>query len=111
MDRDGFRRSITPVVLFVLLAVAGASAGCFWAPDLAMVRKDLERQLPGVNFEKDVELTLGPVLLAFTRMASRFVPEAAHAKLDYRKQMLLSATQALANRVDSNYYEQRDRVP
>jgi hypothetical protein len=63
----------------LLLAVALVSSGCLWAPDLAMVRRDIERQLPGASFEKEVELSLGPVSLAFARLATRLVPDAREA--------------------------------
>ena len=47
---------LTPVVIVVLLTVAATSMGCMWARELAQVRRDLERQLPGARFEKDIEL-------------------------------------------------------
>jgi hypothetical protein len=50
-----------------------------WAPGLAQVRRDLERQLPGARFEKDIELSLGPVSLAFARLFTRMVPDARQA--------------------------------
>ena len=74
-----YRRVLTPVVILTLIVVAGASFGCMWAPGLAQVRRDLERQLPGARFEKDIELSLGPVSLAFARLFTRMVPDARQA--------------------------------
>lgn len=79
MNRDNYRRALTPIVLVSLLALAGVSSGCLWAPDLAVVRKDIERQLPGVNFDKEIELTLGPISLLFARLVTRMVPDAREA--------------------------------
>jgi hypothetical protein len=72
-------RASTAVIIALLIAVAGTVSGCLWAPDLAGVRKDIERQLPGVHFEKKIELTLGRVAIAFARLITRFVPEAREA--------------------------------
>jgi hypothetical protein len=74
-----YRRAVTPIVIVVLIVVGGAASGCLWAPDLAMVRKDIERQLPGVSFDKEIELTLGPISLAFVRLLTRITPGAQDA--------------------------------
>jgi hypothetical protein len=75
MYTNHYRRAITPIVIVVLIALFGASSGCLWAPDLAMVRRDIERQLPGVSFDKEIELTLGPISLAFARLITRMAPD------------------------------------
>jgi len=79
MYRDNYRRALTPIAVVILLAVVAATSGCLWAPDLAMVRKDIERQLPGASFEKEIELSLGPISLAFARLVTRIVPDAREA--------------------------------
>jgi hypothetical protein len=79
MHRNQKRRALTLIAVVLLIAVLGASSGCLWAPDLAMVRKDIERQLPGVNFDKEIELTLGPISLAFARLVARIVPDGHEA--------------------------------
>jgi len=79
MYGNQYRRALTLIAIVLLIAVAGAASGCLWAPDLAMVRKDIERQLPGVSFDKEIELSLGPVSLAFARMLTRVTPEAQDA--------------------------------
>lgn len=72
-------RASTAVIIVLLIAVAGTASGCLWAPDLAGVRKDIERQLPGVHFDRKIELTLGRVAIGFARLITRFVPEAREA--------------------------------
>lgn len=96
-----YRRALTPVVVLLLLAsLAWTASGCLWAPDLAMVRRDIERQLPGAVFEKEIELTLGPITLAFARMVSRVVPD-AHQASDYLRDV---------SRIELAVYN-ADRVP
>jgi len=73
------KRASTAITIVLLVAISGTVSGCLWAPDLAGVRKDIERQLPGVHFEKKIELTLGRVAIAFARLITRFVPEAREA--------------------------------
>jgi hypothetical protein len=70
----------------MLLAVAGTTSGCLWAPGLVLVRKEIERQLPGTRFEKEIELTIGPVSLVFVRLVTRLVPDAREAS-DYLRDL------------------------
>lgn len=79
MNGYQIRRFSTPIVVVLLIVMAGAASGCLWAPDLAMVRKDIEHQLPGVRFDKEMELSLGPVSLAFARLLTRITPDAEDA--------------------------------
>lgn len=55
-------------------------SGCLWAPELDRVRKDIERQLPGAHFKKDVAFSLGPIALALVKAAVRFVPDTDEAR-------------------------------
>ena len=71
------RNFATVVALF--LAAAIVLPGCLWAPLRAQIRLDLERQLPGASFDKEFEISLGPVSLAFARMVTRLVPDAHDA--------------------------------
>jgi hypothetical protein len=73
------RRMTKPVIILLLLVVAGMTTGCLWAPNLAIVREDLERQIPGVNFDKEIEITLGRLSLTFARLITAFVPDARDA--------------------------------
>jgi hypothetical protein len=73
------RKILAPALVAALIAVAVMSLGCMWAPGLSQVRRDLERQLPGARFEKDVELSMGPVSLAFARLFTNMVPDARQA--------------------------------
>ena len=70
---------IRPAALALVLALL-ASPGCLHSGELSGVRRDLEMQLPGSSFEKNVELSLGPVLLSVTRLVTRFVPDAEEAR-------------------------------
>jgi hypothetical protein len=47
--------------------VAFLTSGCLWAPELDRLRKDIESQLPGSHFKKQITLSLGPVTLALIR--------------------------------------------
>ncbi len=49
--------------------------GCFWAPELDSVRKEIERQIPDAHFEKDFAISLGPISLGLVRTIIRFVPD------------------------------------
>ncbi|MBI4720192.1 MAG: DUF4252 domain-containing protein [Chitinivibrionia bacterium] len=66
------------VAVFVLAAIAGMP-GCLGAPDLAAVRNDIFRQIPGASCDKEIELTLGPVALALARVITAVVPDARDA--------------------------------
>lgn len=68
------------MIAAALIAATLASPGCLWAPELAGIRRDLESQLTGASFHKEVELSLGPVALTFARVAAAFVPGAREAR-------------------------------
>jgi hypothetical protein len=91
---------LTPVAIVIVIAAAGVSIACNWAPGLSEVRRDLERQLPGARFEKDMELSLGPVSLAFARLFTRMVPDAREASGYLRD----------VSRIELAVYE-ADRIP
>lgn len=67
--------SVTGLVVALTLL-----SGCLWAPDLDRVRKEIEDQLPGVHFEKEFAISLGPVSMALARAAVKFVPDASEAR-------------------------------
>jgi len=67
------------LALAVSLAVL-SSPGCLWSPEMAGVRNDIERQLPGSSFHKNVELSFGPVLLTFARVVTSVIPGAREAR-------------------------------
>ena len=68
-----------------ILEVAAAAlllstlSGCLWAPELDRVRKDIERQLPGATFKREVTLSLGPLSLAVARAVVGLTPDAREA--------------------------------
>jgi hypothetical protein len=70
--------------LRALAIVAGlavlSSPGCFWSSELSGVRADLQRQLPGSSFDKNIELSLGPVVMTFARVATSVIPGAREAR-------------------------------
>jgi hypothetical protein len=57
-----------------------ATPGCLWAPELSRVRHDIEHQLPDASFDKEFELSLGPVTLAFARLVTFLIPPAREAR-------------------------------
>lgn len=75
-------RCRAPVVIVIafLIAAGGTLSGCLWAPELANVRRDIERQIPQVRFDKEIELSLGPLTLALARVVTRFIPDAREAR-------------------------------
>lgn len=74
------KQTMKAMVIVLLLVIAGTTTGCLWAPNLAMVREDIEQQLPGVHFDKQIELTLGRASLQFARLITAFVPDARKAR-------------------------------
>jgi len=80
MYRSNSKGVLRLAVVVLLLAVVGGSSGCLWAPDLARVRRDIEDQIPGASFDKEIELSLGPVSLLFVRLVVNVVPAAAEAR-------------------------------
>jgi hypothetical protein len=80
MHRSNIKRALKLAAAVLLLAAVGTSSGCLWAPNLARVRRDLEAQMPGVSFDKEIELSLGPVSLLFARLIVGVVPEAQEAR-------------------------------
>jgi len=57
-----------------------AVPGCFWAPELSSIRRDIQDQLPGASFEKNVELSFGPAAIACARLVTGLVPGAREAR-------------------------------
>ncbi|HET6463223.1 MAG TPA: DUF4252 domain-containing protein [Candidatus Krumholzibacteria bacterium] len=76
------RRSFSTLrgLAMIALLAALSSPGCFWSPELAGVRADLQHQLPGSSFDKNIELSLGPVMMTFARVATSMIPGAREAR-------------------------------
>jgi len=68
MSYTKYIRGISLGLIVLLLS------GCFHASELAQVRRDIEKEVPEAHFDKEVELTLGPMTLGFVRLLSAFVP-------------------------------------
>jgi hypothetical protein len=65
----------------IVLALALlASPGCLRSSELSGVRRDLESQLPGTSFDKELELSLGPALLGIARLVTAVIPDAQEAR-------------------------------
>jgi hypothetical protein len=60
-------------------AVVLSVSGCLWAPDLDRVRKDIEHQIPGAKFDREIALSLGPIALTLVRGVLAVVPESRDA--------------------------------
>jgi len=70
---------MTPIIGLTLILTL--CSGCLWAPDLDRVRRDIEGQLPGVEFNKEFALSLGPVTLGLAKLITKFVPDAEEARM------------------------------
>jgi hypothetical protein len=62
-----------------VIVLVSMSSGCLWAPELDRVRRELQGQLPGVEFKKEFAITLGPLSLGLVRGITGFVPDAREA--------------------------------
>ncbi|UCG53043.1 MAG: DUF4252 domain-containing protein [Candidatus Latescibacterota bacterium] len=54
-------------------------SGCLWAPELDRVRRDIERQIPGAEFKKEIALSLGPVTMGLARLIVKLAPDTEEA--------------------------------
>ncbi|NKB67173.1 MAG: BamA/TamA family outer membrane protein [Candidatus Latescibacteria bacterium] len=50
--------------------------GCFHATELGQLRREIDREMPQVEFEREIEMSLGPMSLGFARLVTFFVPPA-----------------------------------
>jgi hypothetical protein len=76
-------------MLVLALCAPLAAAGCLWTPELSQIQREIQSQLPGAAFEKEVRISLGPLSLGLARFVTRFIPESyvpeageAHAYLE-----------------------------
>lgn len=97
-------------MIVLLLVVIGTTTGCLWAPNLAQVRKDIEQQLPGVHFDKQIELTLGRLSLMFARLVTAFVPDARDAHRYLRDVNRVELAVYNADRVSAGKVSMPDRL-
>jgi hypothetical protein len=76
---------------WILAALLPAVTGCLWTPELSEIQREIERQLPGARFEKDVRINLGPLSLGLARFATGFIPAdmapEAHEAHDYLQEV------------------------
>ena len=66
-------------VITVILGLTLLS-GCLWAPELDRIRRDIESQIPGAHFNKEIAFSLGPVTLGLARLIVNFIPETEEAR-------------------------------
>ncbi|HEX6791381.1 MAG TPA: DUF4252 domain-containing protein [Candidatus Krumholzibacteria bacterium] len=76
MNRVLINRRLAGAVVLALLA----APGCFSSGELSGIRRDLQAQLPGSSFEKNIELSLGPIVLGMAKMVTAVVPGAHEAR-------------------------------
>ena len=69
------RTTVTALVLTLL-----TSPGCFWSGELSGVRRDFEAQMPGASFNKNIELSLGPIMLSAARLVTSVIPGTREAR-------------------------------
>jgi hypothetical protein len=67
-------------IAFAFALATLASPGCFHSSELSGVRHELESQLPGASFDRDIELSLGPMMLSLARVVAAVVPGAGEAR-------------------------------
>ena len=72
-------RSVRVISIAGMVAVLMSISGCLGAPDIDRVRKDIQSQLPGVTFKKEIALSLGPAMLWLTRAFVSLAPYADEA--------------------------------
>lgn len=74
MPEKGLPRIIAGVLMAVLCS------GCFRATELARMKCEVEQELPEVGFEKEVELSLGPLSLGCFRLLCLLAPNSGEAR-------------------------------
>ncbi len=66
----------------VIAAVLGLTllSGCLWAPELDRIKRDIEKQIPGAHFNKEIAFSLGPVTLGLAKLIVKFIPDTEEAR-------------------------------
>lgn len=71
---------INRTIVAATVAALPFAGGCMWTPELARVKQDIASQLPGVTFDHNVSLAIGPGGMALIRAVTGFVPRAEDAR-------------------------------
>src|SRR5262245_7661808 len=71
------RMHLLAVASVALLPLAG---GCAGSAELRDIKKDIARQIPGANFDRQVSLGIGPGGMALARAVISFVPDGNEAR-------------------------------
>lgn len=74
MSGKGLARAAAWMLLAVLCS------GCFRAAELAQMHRDIEQETPEVGFDKEVELSLGPLSLGCIRLLCLLAPNRGEAR-------------------------------
>ena len=63
---------MTKLILCAIIALS--LTGCFRAADLGQLRREIERELPEVQYERQIEMSFGSTSMGFARLVTFFVP-------------------------------------
>ena len=63
---------MTKLILCAIIALS--LTGCFRAADLGQLRREIERELPEIQYERQIEMSFGPMSVGFARLVTFFVP-------------------------------------
>ncbi|MDH3197406.1 MAG: DUF4252 domain-containing protein [Candidatus Krumholzibacteria bacterium] len=80
MERNYPERARRGALVAILGLSLAAAPGCLWAPELSGIQREIERQLPGADFDKEFALSLGPVTLGLARLVTALVPGGDEAR-------------------------------
>ena len=60
--------------------IALSLSGCFRAAELGRLRREIERELPPVHYERQIEMSFGQLSVGFARLVTLFVPPSWHVR-------------------------------
>ena len=64
------RLAMTKLTLYAIIALS--LTGCFRAADLGQLRRDIERELPEVQYEREIEMSFGSYECGFCSLGHPF---------------------------------------
>ena len=63
---------MTKLILCAIIALS--LTGCFRAADLGQLRREIDRELPEIQYERQIEMSFGSMSMGFARLVTFFVP-------------------------------------
>ena len=63
---------MTRLTLYAIVVLG--LTGCFRAAELGQLRQEIERELPEVQYERQIEMSFGPMSVGFARLVTFLVP-------------------------------------